>query len=538
MPIRFASLALLATLPALATADDLRSRVDAVTVYPFGATVTRVATVTLAAGVTDLRMTGLVRSIDANNLQVEVAGDGIQIGQVSFGAEQQREEFNEDIVALQADIHALNRQITEIDDASNAAKLRLTFLEGIAQGYAKEASVEGGRGTADVNTWRAALELIQTETVSANRMIRDNEDEKVELLKDLSVMKRNLAQLRGDTLATAVVEFSVNAPRALDTEIRLHYFQEIARWAPRYEARLDSNDGTLRLTQQAEVYQETDEDWSDVQLVLSTSRPSGQLVAPELRSEFLDIAEPAPAPARQRSTAHLMQQADMDAPLEEIVVTGSPPRAQVGSFAVNYEVPGRTSISNATDDAVTVELSRLTFDTDLVTQVVPRRSTQAFLAARFVYDRPQPLYSGEMAVFVDGVFSGVTQMPTALPQSDVVLPMGQDRRVEVTSESQGGQGGTSGLVGRRRTEVTDYVFEINNRRGAASAVEVLDRIPVSRNRDVEVEVPRTATPPDERDLDDQPGLLMWKRELGPGESWRIRHQYSISYPAKFVLVRQ
>ena len=537
MPIRFATVVLLAMFSALAAANDVQSRVDAVTVYPGGATVTRVASVTLAAGANDLRMTGLVRSIDVNVLQIEVAGDDIRIGQVSLGFEQQRDEFNEDITALRAEIHAMNRRITEIDDTSNAAKRRLKFLDGIAQGYAKEASVEGGRGTADINTWRAALELIQTESVSANRMIRDNEDKKAELVRDLSVMNRSLAELRGDTLATAVVEFTVNAPRATETEIRLHYFQASARWSPRYEARLDSNSGTLQVAQQAEIYQETDEDWRNVRLVLSTSQPSGQLVAPELHSVFLDITEPQPVAARSRAMPASME-ADMAAPLEKIVTTGNRPVADVGNFAVNYDVPGRTSVSNASDDAVTVELARFDFDTSLVTQVVPRRNTQAFLAARFVYDQSQPLYGGEMAVFVDGVFSGVTEMPTALPQSEVVLPMGQDRRIEVRSESQGGRGGTDGFIGKRKTEATDFVFEITNRRNAASAVEVLDRYPVSRNRDVEVEVPKTATPPDERDMNDQPGLVMWKKELGPGESWRIQHQYTITYPAKFVLIRQ
>jgi hypothetical protein len=125
-----------------------------------------------------------------------------------------------------------------------------------------------------------------------------------------------------------------------------------------------------------------------------------------------------------------------------------------------------------------------------------------------------------------------------MPQAEVVLPMGQDRRIEVNAQTQGGEDRRDGIINRRKTEATDYVFEITNRRTAPSYVEVMDLYPVSRNKAVEVEVPRSATVPDERDLDDKPGLILWKKTLGPGEVWRIRHQYAVSYPADMVLSRE
>ena len=227
-----------------------------------------------------------------------------------------------------------------------------------------------------------------------------------------------------------------------------------------------------------------------------------------------------------------------EAMIEDVMVTAERTGADVGNFAVNYAIPGRTSVLNDSDEAVTLDIAAFNFDTTLVTQVVPRSSTQAFLAARFTHDEPVPLYGSDMRVFVDGVFVGMSFMPTALPRAEVLLPMGQDRRVEVRSESQGGEGGSSGFIGRRRSEVTDFVFEITNRRNRPTYVEVLDRIPVARNRDIDIEVGDDATPPDETDLDDQPGLMRWQKTLAAGEAWRIRHQYTVSYPGDRVLVGQ
>lgn len=534
MAARCLSFALLLCVCGVATATEVESRVEAVTLYPSGALVTRLGTISLAAGETAIRLTGLVDSIEREYVQVEISDASVRIGQVQLSTEQQRDAISSEVESLQSQIEDINGQIRAVDDSSGAANLRLKFLDSLAQGYASDGLRGDNQGTPSIGTLRAALELMQTESEDARALIRDNDGRKRELQKDLSVLQRTLRDLQGNSLQTTTAEVTVNAQRATAAEIRIRYFQEDAYWTPLYEARLDSNSGELELAQQALVVQETDEEWDNVMLTLSTSEPSGELIAPSVNSEFLDIREPAPPAARRA-----LQSAAPES-FEEIVVTGSRlnrRQVETGNFAVNYRIPGLSSVPNDSDDGVSLDLQRFSFATELVTQVVPRESTQAFLAARFTYDRNTPLYGSEMRVFVDGAFAGLSEMPTALPLAEVVLPMGQDRRVEVKAETQGGEGGTSGIIGRRKTEVTDYVFEITNRRDKPSLVEVLDRIPVARNRDIDVEVPRTATPPDERDMDDRPGLFLWRNSVGAGESWQIRHQYTVTYPQRFILIR-
>ncbi|MDH5621362.1 MAG: mucoidy inhibitor MuiA family protein [Gammaproteobacteria bacterium] len=521
-----------------AVAASVPSRVDSVVVYPEGATVTRVASVVLNAGDNDVTFTGLVNAIDADRLRVEVADNGVRIGQVRLATEQQRDVLDAEIAAVQLDIDAVTERILAIADSSKAAKLQLTFLEGIATGYSKEAGRESIRGAADLNAWKAALGLLLSASADASKIIRENDVKSRELSKDLSLLQRKLSDLSGGSLATTAIELSLHSNRSVQAEIRLHYFQDDASWLPHYEARLDSNSGELLLAQQASVHQETDEDWTNVKLTLSTSQPGGELMAPTLESEFLNVEVPRPQKARRAGVAADRYVASPMA-LEEVVVTGTRvARADVGNFAVNYDIPGRISLANDSDEGVTLDLANFQFVAELVTQVVPRNSTQAFLAARFIYDRTLPLYGSGMTVFVDGAYAGNTEMPTALPQAELLLPMGQDRRIEVDAQTQGGEDRQDGIISKRKTEATDYVFVITNRRAAPSYVEVMDLYPVARNKSVDVEVPRTATVPDERDVDNEPGLILWKKTLGPGETWRIRHQYTVSYPADMVLVRE
>lgn len=520
-----------------AKAADLGTRVSEVTLYPSGAMVTRTVTVDIPAGESELRLTGLANNIEPEFLQVEISAPDVRIGQVRLSAAEARDAVNASVTALQEKIVTVRTEIQAVADSSAAAERRLKFLDSLAEGYAKASLNSNNGGATSIGSLRAALELLQSGSEDASRLIRDNRLKQSKLQKDVSVLERELAVLNGGALSTVTAAITVNADRATRGDIRLRYYQEDARWYPIYEARLDSYTGALELAQQARVEQATDESWDSVILTLSTSYPSGDLISPEVDSEFLDIVQPAPA----RNVDMLKRSAGISAAaagLEEVVVTASRIRASVGDFAVNYSIPGRTTVSNDSDEAITLDLERFQFATELVTRIVPRQNTQAFLTARFTYTDSLPLYQSEMRVYVDGVFSGLSEMPTALPQTEVTLPMGQDRRVEVKSEIKGGEDGTRGVIGRRKSEVTDYVFEITNRREKPSVIEVVDRIPVARNRDIDVEVPKSATEPTERDIDDQPGLVIWSKNLDGGESWRIRHQYTVSYPAKMRLIRR
>ncbi|ANO51161.1 mucoidy inhibitor MuiA family protein [Woeseia oceani] len=519
-----------------AFALDVTSRIDAVAVYPSGAVVTRVASVALPAGTSTIRLTGLVNDLDPEQIRLQAVAANVELGQIRIDREEQRDAFNAEIDSLNTEIAALQERIASIDDAVKSAELRLKFLDGLAAGYSKEAWHGSAQGTADINSWRQALALLESASGDAYATVREQKAARTAAERELSLLQRNLASKRGGALSSTVLEVSLRAASATSTELRLDYFQDDASWRSQYEARLDSNAGTLRLTQQAVIEQGTDESWSNVMLSLSTSDPSGDLEPGSLDPEFLDIYEPpAPsAPARSR----LQQLGAMADSMEEMLVASEKVTSRVGNYAVTYDVPGRVSVSNNSDETQSFDVTAFDTAVKLVTRIVPRNGDQAYLAARFLYDGSVPLYESGLRVYVDGAYAGASTMPTALPQTEVTVPMGQDRRVEVKVVDQGDVTGRGGIVSRRKTETTNYIFEIANRRQSETLVEVVDRYPVPRNKDIEVDVARNSTAPTETSFNDQPGVILWRKALEPNESWRIQHQYTVTYPADKVLSRQ
>jgi len=546
MILRLSALIFLAFLSTggAAAQQTIESDITDVIVYSEGATVTRSATLQLGAGETVINFSGLPADINIENIQIEIANRAVRMGQVSFKTKQSRDIVDQEILSLESEIQALTTKLSILEDSSKVAKLQLKFLESLANGYAKEAWVNAAQANADIGSWQQALNLMQSGSVNAFSNIRENQLKTVEIEKDLDLLKRSLEETRQGTKTSKSVTVSLQANVDVSSVVKLHYYQTAATWYPIYEARLNSDSGELSLIQKAVIQQSTHETWDNVKVTLSTSQPSADLAAPHVESMFLSLQ-----PQYQSRGSY-----GGGSTLEEIVVTASKSsrgrRSEKqdvelegsrvneqwsGSYALNFPIAGRITVTNRNSDLETYDLEKFVFPTKLVTQVVPRQSTQAFLGARFTNSEKLPLQGSKMTVFVDGVLIGSTQMQTILPGAEVTLPMGQDTRVEIIVSDQGGEGGKSGIISKHRTEVTDLVYEITNRRSAETTVEVKDVYPVSRDKAIKILVDKKATKPDEDSVDDKAGVVMWRKTLGASESWKINQSYKVSYPAKLDL---
>ena len=74
----------------------------------------------------------------------------------------------------------------------------------------------------------------------------------------------------------------VSKSRPAAGTVRLGYLVDAANWTPQYRLRGGADDAPVRLEYLAAVVQQTGEDWPDVRVTLSTSRPSLDAGPPEL----------------------------------------------------------------------------------------------------------------------------------------------------------------------------------------------------------------------------------------------------------------
>ena len=279
------SLALVTALVAgpLQAADlDAASQVDAVTVYPDGASVTRVITLDLPAGDNTLVARDFPVGLDPSSLRVEGdAGARLTIGAID--ARPPRPVPPANLPEIDKRIEALKDQRDDLEGIINSAEARRKFAERFAE--VSPVGI-GEKGEArPVSEWRAAFSAVGDEVAAADNAIRDARRKQREIDRDVQRLEADRAAKPSSKFEVRIELASAAATKAT---LRVTYAVRGARWVPLYDARLETGardrKPAIELVRRAEITQSTGEDWSNVALAVSTVRVARGGNAPELGS--------------------------------------------------------------------------------------------------------------------------------------------------------------------------------------------------------------------------------------------------------------
>ena len=519
----------LAAAPAQAANVDATSAVDAVTVYPDGASVTRVVMLDLAAGDNSAVMKDFPLTLDVASLRVEgEAGARLTIGAIDARPPRAAPPVN--LPELDKRIEALKDERANLQGAIAAATARRKFAERFAE--SSPAGI-GEKGEArPLAEWRAAFAAVAEEVATADAAIRDAERKQRDIDRELARLESDRAARPPSKLEVRIELAAAAATRAT---LRVTYSVRNARWTPLYDARLDTGakdrKPALELVRRAEIAQTTGEDWSNVALSVSTVRTARGGNAPDLHSlivQYPRALQPAPASAAMidalkpaaRATRALEPAMDR---AEEQQAT-----AEVGGFQVVFKIPGRVSVG-ASEGAKSLRVTTATIAPDLAVRAVPVLDPTAFLEASFKQSEDAPLLPGRVAIYRDGVFVGRGQMAAASKDEMVRLGFGADDKVKIERTVVKRNEGSAGLiVTTSKTDERAFKTSVRNGHDFPIRVAVEDQLPVSENEEIQVEMLPSTPTPTATNLRDRRGVLEWVFEVKPGEvrdiafAWRVR----------------
>src|SRR3954454_3038178 len=458
------------------------SAVDAVTVYPDGASVTRVISLDLPAGENSAVLKDFPLTLDPSSLRVEgEAGARLTIGAIDVKPPRAAPPVN--LPELDRRIEALKDQRADLQGAINAAAARRKFAERFAE--ASPAGI-GDKGEArPIAEWRTAFVAVGEEVASADSAIRDAERKQRELDREIARLESDRAQKPPSKLE---VRIEVAAAAATRATLRVTYAVRNARWTPLYDARLDTGakdrKPALELVRRAEITQNTGEDWSNVALAVSTVRTARGGKAPDLSSLIVQY----PSPPRQfgsasvsgsMDSAHpmprsapMLKQAEASAPAEEQQAA-----AEVGSFQVVFKIPGRVSLG-ASEGAKSLRVASTAIAPDLSVRAVPVLDPTAFLEASFKQTEDAPLLPGRVAIYRDGVFVGRGQMAAASKDETVRLGFGADEKVKIERAVVKRNEGSAGLiVTTSKTDERAFKTTVRNGHDFPIRIAIEDQLP-------------------------------------------------------------
>ncbi|TQF27095.1 hypothetical protein UNPF46_31830 [Bradyrhizobium sp. UNPF46] len=524
--------------PSWAAELDAHSAIDTVTVYPDGATVTRVIALDLAAGDSTLVAKDFPLTLDPSSLRVEgEAGAKLTIGTIDARPPRAAPPVN--LPEFDKRIEALRDQRADLQGAIDSANARRSFAQHFAE--ASPAGL-GDKGEArPITEWRAAFAAVAEEIATADTAIRDATRKQREL-------DRQIAQLEAERSAKPPskleVRIDVASAAATKATLRVTYAVRNARWVPLYDARLDTGakdrKPQLELVRRAEITQSTGEDWSNVALGVSTVRIGRGGSAPELGSLVAqypqvpkplalgtasDLARPAPmtrqaqspAMAKMAEAAESRERAD-----EQQAV------AEIGGFQATFKIPGRVSLG-AQEGAKSMRIAAMTVPADLAVRAAPVLDPTAFLEASFKQTDDTTLLPGKVAIYRDGVFVGRGKISASAKDDTVRLGFGADDKIKIERAVLKRNEGSAGLlVTTSKTDERSFKTTIRNGHDFPIKVAIEDQLPVSENEDIVVEMLPATTPPTASNIRDKRGVLEWSFDAKPGEvkdisfAWRIR----------------
>ncbi len=538
-----ATIAIVAAVPAMAAEIDASSQIDAVTVYPDGATVTRVIRLDLPAGDSTLLAHDFPLSLDPSSLRVEGEGGArLVIGAVDARPPLPVPPAN--LPQIDRRIEALRDQRAALDGEIAAATARRKFAERFAE---NSPAGLGEKGEArPLSEWRAAFAAVGEEIATADGAIRDAKIKQRDIDREIA---RFEAERNAKPPKKLEVRIDLNADTAAPALLRVTYAVRGARWTPVYDARLDTGGKggkpSLELIRRAEIVQSTGEDWADVALAVSTVRTAHGGSAPELRPLIVRYPVPA-APPRPVAGMRLDQSfaPGSVAPTQDALAGREDGRLRkseeqqavldAGGFQVMFRIPGRIAVP-AGQGSKSFRIASATIAPELMVHAVPALVETAFLQASFKHVEDAPLLPGRVSIYRDGVFVGRSPLALAAKDEPVRLGFGVDEKVKVVRTVVRRLEGTAGLIGSSKTDEREFKTTIRNAHEFAIHVAIEDQLPVSENEDIQVEMLPTSTPPTARDLRDRRGVMEWAFDAKPGETREIKLGWRVRWPKDKVV---
>ncbi len=542
---------LLATVffPTCAFADqiDATSRITDVTVYPYGAQITRVVTFDAPAGSHDLMIGDLPRETYAEALRI-APGDGVTLGSYALRGEllpPPQPRLTEAAAGAKAEVERLEiaeraaiLAIDAIQTQINAANAQVEFLKGV--------KVEPTVDATSAAALRDIAKMIGEEVQAAGDSARAAAGEMLVAQADLVELQASLATARAayaaasyDDTLYAGLGVKVQTAAAGENSVTITQFIQSASWRPVYDLRLErTGDASLTVQRGVLVSQTTGEDWDDVKLTLSTANPSAQSVPSVLYPEYRSIADEqkleADTSARYGATELALAEPMADAAAAPVTSSADyVGQALMQGDVVVYQYGALADVESGVTD-LRLALDEVVLSPEITARAVPRADATAFLMAGFTNTGAEVLLPGTAYLYRDGTLIGSTALAAVQPGQEAELAFGAIEGLRLTRDMPVRAEGERGLIVSSNASEEVAVLEVENLTDEAWDVRLMDLVPYSEQEDLEITW-TADLPVTEENVDGQRGIMAWDFNIAAGEAKAVTLTTTIAWPDGMML---
>lgn len=503
------------------------TEISAVTVFPDRAQITREAALNLEKGKTLLRIAGLSSQIEASSIQVSGQGEFMIIAVNPRMNYLEPTEESDEVKELRARVRELNIMMEDEKTEIDILREKENFLVANRVVTGKNESINATELKNISELYTSSIESVRKGIVQKNRKIREYEEEKQAIENQLN------HSLRESRMPSSEVMVSVSAPSACRGKLKLSYLVSNAGWYPSYDIRVDDISSDVLISYKANVYQNTGRDWQDVKFSFSTASPSAPGDIPQLMPWYINFYSPPvtyqykaassmarPEIKRARAGEEMIAESDMALPEAEgppvNIITSQTSFSFVVDIAQNIKSDGKIN---------TIELQQLTAEAQYSYVSVPKLREEAFLTAYIPDWESLNLLNGEANIYFGNTFTGNTMLNTGQISDTLEVSLGRDNNITVKRERRK-EYTVVRTLGSNRIETRSFEISIRNNKNSEIDILVYDQLPVSQNKDIEVE----ATELSGGIVNEVSGEIRWKASIAAGSSKDFILSYTVKYP--------
>lgn len=506
-----------------------------VLLFTKGANIKSVKRENVSQGNQTIVFKGISNHIDPNSVQVKCDGD-VTILSVNYAvsylnpleAQKMDQMIKDSMLTISTDIQKLEVLVSAIK-----------IEESILNNNLKVSGENTGLSTAEME------KLINIATKRLTDCGMRNIEIRNQIIKKQETLNRLRQQLGGQKREqpSGEIKVALKAEKNQDVKFEISYYVLNCGWEPLYDVRAKDISSPLEIIAKANVYQQTGEDWKQVNLHLSTGNPTSGGIKPELRPWYANVAaeyvRKNPSKSRYKMEEGNAPAASDNLSLSEVIISGYTESKSTQDFTtINTE-----NVTNAVYDINIpftiksdgeknlVEIQHYEMKAHYSYSVAPKLDADVFLMAGMIgWDKPE-LIPGEASIFFENNYVGKSYFDTKNTEDTVKFSLGRDNNITV-KRTQIKEFKENIGINQSQKITRSFEIEIRNKRKQTIELLVEDQIPVSQNEQLEINLTENGN----SIYTKESGMLKWKLNIEPSQQTKLKYSYSAKYPKKMVLV--
>ena len=510
------------------TPKEIKTDISDVTVFLNGAQVNRSGKGNLPAGNSQVIFRNLPTVIVPQSVQVSGKGNFTILSvqyQINYLKEQE----------ITPRMKALNDSLELIEDKISSEN-NLLYVYNSEEGLILANKEMGGANSGvSMAALKEAADYYRTRLAD----IKNKQTLQVKKIKDLNVIKQKLAQQLNEENSrknqpSGEILVTVYSTAAVGASFDLSYVVNQAGWYPSYDLRVSDLTKPADLALKANVHQSSGEIWDKVKLTLSTGNPSVDNSKPQLATWFLRYYYPQTvsysSDRRSRSAAPSKAaemakgEAAPEAELADAFTASNYVETSENPTNFEYTVSIPYTIASANKET-TIEIQKNQLNAMYEYYSAPKLDKDAFLLARVTGWENLNLLNGEMNLYYENTYVGVSYLNTAISKDTIDFSLGRDKNISI-ERKRSKEFSSKKMIGLNQKATIGWDYAMKNKKSVAVKITVEDQIPVSTDKDLEV----TADELSKGEHNINTGFVTWKFELKPAESKNFKMIYSVKYP--------